>query len=405
MVAAAGRVDLRRPAELAEGQHDRGLEHPPPPEVFQQRGIGVVEVGADLVLVALDRAERRRAVDVPGDLVEHGLEHIHGDEPDAALDQPAGQQAALAEPGAAVPVAERGRLGGEVERLARLGAGHHPEGAFEVGVEQPGVGRRLERADGPVDRRAERPPARLAHRRDVIRRQQVGDLERLVIGIGIEDERVIRLAEVSGGVSVRQVAAGRADRLGQHDIRRRVVPRPLELGHHRAIRRMLGPAGEQPAGLHHLVPGVVDGRRRVVHRADQRDLVHHRRQPGEDLRDLDARHLGGDRSERPADLLGRSGFMSQVSSCDGPPTRNSRMQLISRSFATAPEAAIACIAGSPRPRAVSDPAWRKSRRVRPSQKWTGFLASIGTWCDPSNQMDRKAGVAGRKSRASAKHPS
>ena len=71
---------------------------------------------------------------------------------------------------------------------------------------------------------------------------------------------------------------------------------------------MLDPAGEQPAGLHHLVPGVVDGRRRVIDGADQRHLVHHRRQPGEDLGDLDARHLGRDRPERPADLLGRIGL-------------------------------------------------------------------------------------------------
>ena len=71
---------------------------------------------------------------------------------------------------------------------------------------------------------------------------------------------------------------------------------------------MLDPAGEQPAGLHHLVARVVDRRRRVIDRADQRHLVHHRRQPGEDLRDLDARHLGRDRPERPADLLGGIGL-------------------------------------------------------------------------------------------------
>ena len=107
MVAAAGRIDLGRPAELAERQHHRRLEHPPPRQVFQQGRVGIVEIGPDLVLVALDRAERGRAVDVPGDLVEDGLEHVDGDEPDAPLDQPAGQQAALAEPGAAVAVADR----------------------------------------------------------------------------------------------------------------------------------------------------------------------------------------------------------------------------------------------------------------------------------------------------------
>ena len=58
------------------------------------------------------------------------------------------------------------------------------------------------------------------------------------------------------------------------------------------------------------------------------------------------------------------------------------MQLTSRSRATAPESARACIPGRPSPSAVSEPAWRKSRRVKPSQKWTGFLASTRNMVRP-----------------------
>ena len=120
MVAAAGRIDLGRAAELAEREHHGRSRASRAAQIFEQRGVGVIEVRPDLVLVALDRAERRRSVDVPGDLVEDGLEHVDGDEPHAPLDQPAGQQAALAEAGAAVAVAHGVRLGFEIERLARL---------------------------------------------------------------------------------------------------------------------------------------------------------------------------------------------------------------------------------------------------------------------------------------------
>ncbi len=308
MVAAAGRVDLGRPPELAEGQDHRAAEQPPPLQVLEQGRVGVVEVGPDLVLVALDRAERRRAVDVPGDLVEDGLEHVDGDEPHAPLDQAAGQQAALPEAGPAVAVADRGGLRLQVERLAGRLARHQPIRLVEVGVEQAGVGRGLEGADGAVDGRAERAAALLADGRQVVGREEVGHAERLVVGVGVQDERVERLAQVAGPLAVRHVAPRRADRAGEQDVRRDLPPRPLQLRQGAAVVRVLDPAAEEAAGLHHLVAGVVDGRRRVVDRADQRHLVHLAGQLREDLADLDARHAGRDRPERPADLLGRVGL-------------------------------------------------------------------------------------------------
>ena len=56
--------------------------------------------------------ERPRAVDVPGDFVEDRLEHVDGDEAHAGFDQPAGQQARLAEARPAVAVAASRRAPG-----------------------------------------------------------------------------------------------------------------------------------------------------------------------------------------------------------------------------------------------------------------------------------------------------
>ena len=85
VVAAAQRVDLRRPAELAAAQDDRPLEQLPPRQVAQQRGERRVEhLGARLVdLVVVD-------VRVPA--AERDLDAAHAD-----LDEPARGQAAAAE--------------------------------------------------------------------------------------------------------------------------------------------------------------------------------------------------------------------------------------------------------------------------------------------------------------------
>src|SRR5918911_596653 len=57
-----------------------------------------------------------------------------------------------------------------------------------------------------------------AHRRDVRRRQQVGNLEVLGVGVGVEDERVVLLAEVAGVLAVGHVAPGAADGLGEEHV-------------------------------------------------------------------------------------------------------------------------------------------------------------------------------------------
>ena len=124
-----------------------------------ERRVGLVVHRADDVPHPLDRGERLRAVDVPGDLVEHGQEGVDRHEPHAALDQPPGQQAALAESGHPVALAGRRRLAGQVERLAGLRARHQAEGRLEVAVEEGGVLGGLEGGDGVVHELADLPPA------------------------------------------------------------------------------------------------------------------------------------------------------------------------------------------------------------------------------------------------------
>ena len=58
---------------------------------------------------------------VPGDLVEDGVEHVDCHEAHAVLDQPAGQQARLAEGVLAVTGAYLVLLGGEIECPATRG--------------------------------------------------------------------------------------------------------------------------------------------------------------------------------------------------------------------------------------------------------------------------------------------
>ena len=104
----------------------------------------------------------------------------HLDERHAALDQPAGQQAALAEEVAAVGVAHGGGLVVEVERLGRLAAhqAHGPlVGRLVADGRRPGV-----RADEAIVERVQACPAR-ADRfgRDAVRRGQVGHRQSVVV--------------------------------------------------------------------------------------------------------------------------------------------------------------------------------------------------------------------------------
>ena len=67
-------------------------------------------------------------------------------------------------------------------------------------------------------------------------------------------------------------------------------------------------AAEKEARLHHLMAGFVDWRRLVVNRAQDRVAVGRLGHEGEVLADFDAGHVGLDRPERPAHVVGGVGL-------------------------------------------------------------------------------------------------
>src|SRR5438045_4175876 len=95
----------------------------------------------------------------------------------------------------------------------------------------------------------------------------------------------------------RSISRRASRQLWQQHVGGHLAALALEVAQHAAGVRVLDAAGEQPAGLHHLVAGVVDGRRRVVDAADQGVLVGVPGHLREDLRNLDPGHVGADRLE------------------------------------------------------------------------------------------------------------
>ena len=176
-----------------------------------------------------------------------------------------------------------------------------------------------ELVDRLVDDRAQLAPPVEPGLADLGRRQQVGHFEIRLRRIGHQRERVVGLAQEAGVLAVRQVAAGGAHRLGQDDVGRQVGLAAAQIGQRAAGVRRVDAAGEQPAGLHHLVPGVVHGGGRVIAAADQRKLVGVLGGMRKDFGDLDARGLGLDRLERPANLGRGVGLHVQQSSWLGAP--------------------------------------------------------------------------------------
>ena len=104
---------------------------------------------------------------------------------------------------------------------------------------------------------------------------------------------------------VREVAAGRAHRFGQNHVGGQFVAPAPEILERTAGMGRVDAAGKEPAGLHHLMAGIVHGSRRVITSADERELVRNPGVQGKDLGKLDVRIVGPDRLERPADLARR----------------------------------------------------------------------------------------------------
>ena len=275
VVAAARRVEPRRAAELAGGDHQRRFQPAAPLEVVDQGREGLIEGRQQFAGVIVERAERRRAVAVPGDPVEDRLEHVDRDHANAGLDQPTRQQTALAEGRAAVSVADGG-FSRQVE-------------AFQCRSERSSP-------SWPLQRSARADWRRGTHARSSADRVESRPLDRHQV------ERVVsrpsQPADWPWGMStpVLAIGPGRITNGGQFRFG------PSQPGDHRAEVGMLFARPAEPAGLEQLVARLMDRRRVVMHRANERHAVHPRRQPRQMLGDPNARATGRDRAERSADL-------------------------------------------------------------------------------------------------------
>ncbi len=108
MIAAAAAVQPRRAAELAQHGDHRFLQQAALLQIVDQGGEGQVELRAQMAFVIEVGVVQAAAVGVhvPAGLAEDRVEVVDRDVADAAFDQPAGHQAALAERVAAIAVAE-----------------------------------------------------------------------------------------------------------------------------------------------------------------------------------------------------------------------------------------------------------------------------------------------------------
>ena len=254
VVAALLRVDLRRAAELAHPDDQRRVQQS---AVFQVAHQGRPR-GVEHPAQALYRIEIV-GVRVPAEAAAVEAAQRHLDERHAALHQPAGQQAALAEQVAAVGVAQRVLLVFQVERPAGVAA-HEPDGLV-VGRQ---VARRRPRRAGSRRRpfpclrsrpmRASRWSAGTSRggSRFCTRERTLGgawpgcNADRAAVA---DDQRGEVRPEEAGAVGER---AGRAVRGDAHEARQHGVAVDQFLGDERAEGRVLDLVLGQRAGVHQL---------------------------------------------------------------------------------------------------------------------------------------------------------
>src|SRR5207253_999793 len=120
---------LRRSAKLAHG-HDQGLfEKSSLDQILQQGGIRRFEHRAQGISIVVQRRRQGAAVRVtiPGDLVEHGVKHVHSDQSNTLLHQPPSQEARLAKSVPAIPGSQILVLAREVEGFFTSRGKHRSE--------------------------------------------------------------------------------------------------------------------------------------------------------------------------------------------------------------------------------------------------------------------------------------
>ena len=147
---------------------------------------------------------------VPAELAHAAV--VERDERDARLDQPAGQQARLAERGAAVPVADVGGLVVDLER--RLGGARGEQvvrlvGELVAAAASAGSAARRARTVERLDH-----PAAAAEpvERQPVGRRQVADPEARLVRVAADGERVVGRGQVAARREDRRVGHGHVGR-------------------------------------------------------------------------------------------------------------------------------------------------------------------------------------------------
>src|SRR6185503_10802620 len=72
MISATCRIDLWCTAKFGEARNHGFIEHPSLHQVLEQRAVTLIVHRRNNVPHSCDRREWFRAMDVPGDLIEHG---------------------------------------------------------------------------------------------------------------------------------------------------------------------------------------------------------------------------------------------------------------------------------------------------------------------------------------------
>src|SRR5262249_28252268 len=122
-----------------------------------------------------------------------------------------------------------------------------------------------------------------------------------------------------GALTVSDADARVADRRRQDDEGWHALDaRPALLRQHRAVVRILLTAAEEMAGLHHLLAGLVDRRFLVMDRANDGVVLGAPGHEREMLADLDAGHVGLNRSKRTANHVGSGRFQVPGVELTGP---------------------------------------------------------------------------------------
>ena len=273
MIAAAGRIHLRRATELGQ-VYDHGIvEHPALNEILNERAVGLVVHRANDVLHPLDRGERFGAVDIPGDLVEDREERVDRDEAHAAFHQSPRQQTALAETVHAITLADGQGFLRQIKCRPRLFAGHYAKGCVEILIEQSRVLARLEIGHGLIHNVPHLATPLEPVCANLIRRQEVRHFEILLRRIGHQREGILGFPEKAARLAVGQIATAPPHQLRQHHKRRQIRLAAHEIGGHGSGVWRVNAAGETPSRLHHLPARVMHRGTVVMARADEGKLV------------------------------------------------------------------------------------------------------------------------------------